>query len=394
MRLSSDLYWRGCNLTGLKSAGARRPMTNCTLLRQTSATVDCVHGKTFDCDPNNGTMWVAGCRGRFQCMTQTVKCGTPYANRKRHHCSCRNALPSSVCAGSSADLVSAVPAAISKVARAAEAHEVPSISALRQVACGVTANAEQALLAAGKSLQEVSDYFSMMGHIGTEDEQLVAYSRAVLERWRVRAVCEVGFNAGHSAALFLALTSPQNATYLAFDLFNQGYSSRALEFISKLFPGRVRTFAGLSQKTIPKHRQMLQHCDVWSLDGSHDEGAIVDLRNAFAASASLATPVRSPLVLMDDVLKNDRHVPSQVSEDRTPVQTVTRLRKGSHKVDGKCIISMSLTWENAQAAVKNASGLLTRDSCVFNGPKRGTPAWCGAWCMGTLSLHLDKHDEY
>ena len=51
------------------------------------------------------------------------------------------------------------------------------------------------------------------GHIGTESRRgLLGDARAVIGHQPARQVCEVGFNAGHSAALFLALTrAAQNA---------------------------------------------------------------------------------------------------------------------------------------------------------------------------------------
>ena len=179
----------------------------------------------------------------------------------------------------------AVAAAIASISFSASKLQAPSLDSLHVLMCAVTRNAADAMRAAGMNTRRVEDYFAHMGHIGTEDQQLLDYARAVIDHRPVRQVCEVGFNAGHSAALFLALTGAQNASYFALDLFDQAYSARALEWVGKAFPGRLRSIAGRSQAQLTWRRHPeLRRCDVWSLDGDHSNGLLVDLRNAFAAS--------------------------------------------------------------------------------------------------------------
>ena len=179
----------------------------------------------------------------------------------------------------------AVAAAIASISFSASKLQAPSLDSLHVLMCAVTRNAADAMRAAGMNTRRVEDYFAHMGHIGTEDQQLLDYARAVIDHRPVRQVCEVGFNAGHSAALFLALTGAQNASYFALDLFDQAYSARALEWVGKAFPGRLRSIAGRSQAQLAWRRHPeLRRCDVWSLDGDHSGGLLVDLRNAFAAS--------------------------------------------------------------------------------------------------------------
>ena len=179
----------------------------------------------------------------------------------------------------------AVAAAIASISSSASNLQAPTLESLHVLMCAVTRNAAYAMRAAGMNTRRIEAYFAHMGHIGTEDQQLLGYARAVIEHRPVRRVCEVGFNAGHSAALFLALTHAQNASYFALDLFDQAYSAPALEWLSKAFHGRVRSIAGRSQAQLAWRRHPeLRRCDVWSLDGDHSNGLLVDLRNAFAAS--------------------------------------------------------------------------------------------------------------
>ena len=179
----------------------------------------------------------------------------------------------------------AVAAAIASISSSASKLQAPTLESLHVLMCAVTRNAAYAMRAAGMNTRRIEAYFAHMGHIGTEDQQLLGYARAVIEHRPVRQVCEVGFNAGHSAALFLALTHAQNASYFALDLFDQAYSAPALEWLSKAFHGRVRSIAGRSQAQLAWRRHPeLRRCDVWSLDGDHSNGLLVDLRNAFAAS--------------------------------------------------------------------------------------------------------------
>lgn len=75
----------------------------------------------------------------------------------------------------------------------------------------VTANADAAMRAKGWSPAAIQRQWGM-GHVGTETEQQVLYAERLRStRPKPSAICEVGFNAGHSAALFLALTAPQVA---------------------------------------------------------------------------------------------------------------------------------------------------------------------------------------
>merc|ERR1712012_425215 len=64
-------------------------------------------------------------------------------------------------------------------------------------------------------------------------------------------ICETGFNAGHSAALFL-LVAPK-ARVVSFDLMENAYQKHALEHLLKhpLMKGHLTVVSGDSEQTVP-----------------------------------------------------------------------------------------------------------------------------------------------
>mmetsp|Transcript_53988 Transcript_53988/g.65174 ORF Transcript_53988/g.65174 Transcript_53988/m.65174 type:complete len:430 (-) Transcript_53988:134-1423(-) len=64
-------------------------------------------------------------------------------------------------------------------------------------------------------------------------------------------VCETGFGAGHSAALFLS-SSPA-VRIITFDKFDRAYQQPSFEYLSRSFPGRVRRVIGDSCRTVPRY---------------------------------------------------------------------------------------------------------------------------------------------
>lgn len=85
----------------------------------------------------------------------------------------------------------------------------------------------------------------------------------------VRHICEVGFNAGHSTALWLSANP--TATVDTFDLFNPhltGFMRPNLRLLQRLFPGRLTAHVGDSLRTIPA-TNLLPPCDLVHVDGRH-----------------------------------------------------------------------------------------------------------------------------
>jgi hypothetical protein len=131
------------------------------------------------------------------------------------------------------------------------------------------------------------------GHMFTEQAH---YYTAVGRLPFVRTVCEIGFNAGHSAAVWL--TSQPDLRLQSFDIGMHGYVRTAANHIKAQFPGRFDIELGDSVQAVPGFVQ--RHpgfvCDVLHVDGAH-EGDIprLDLANMRA----LARP--HSILLMDDL---------------------------------------------------------------------------------------------
>ena len=159
------------------------------------------------------------------------------------------------------------------------------------------------------------EFMAAQGNIARSIRQ----TRCYYEMVRARAeqvdgsgrVCEIGFNGGHSAVVFLsAVDAAANAAavgmlYEGFDL-GQIYTRRAMEAINGssrisfrgLFPRRLRLTIGDSADTVPAllAQEPSIACDVLSLDGDHASRAIA---RDWAAFRSVVRP-GSP-ILMDDV---------------------------------------------------------------------------------------------
>jgi len=111
-------------------------------------------------------------------------------------------------------------------------------------------------------------------------------------------VIEIGFNAGHSALLFL-LANP-NSKVVCFDICEHPYTLKCFEYLRSLFGDRLELIKGDSTVTIPQYK--LTHpdviFDVFHLDGSHDvQIARQDFENVLGI-------VRS-FIVFDDTQSNE-----------------------------------------------------------------------------------------
>lgn len=113
-------------------------------------------------------------------------------------------------------------------------------------------------------------------------------------RGEIRHIAQTGFNAGHSAALFLG--SHPEIQLTSFDIGEHSYVDNAQAFIERMFPGRHDLVRGDSTKTLPTY-EMVSPFDMVFVDGGHSfEVAYADLRNFEALSKP------GGYVIMDDYL--------------------------------------------------------------------------------------------
>ena len=89
------------------------------------------------------------------------------------------------------------------------------------------------------------------------DAQVARLRELVLQR-TPQSIMEIGFNAGHSALLFLAITPPETKV-VSFDLGEYAYVFAAKRYIDSVFPGRHTLVTGDSTTTIPKYEEQVAH---------------------------------------------------------------------------------------------------------------------------------------
>jgi len=136
------------------------------------------------------------------------------------------------------------------------------------------------------------------GHSGEIEPQRKLY-QALAKIPCVKHVCELGFNAGHSAALWLLADADNVVT--SFDIFEHDYSPVALRFLGERFPGRLAMVTGNSLDSIPGFVNSPAggevRCDIVLVDGGHfGDLPYLDIVNFMP----LANPAFHVL-LMDDV---------------------------------------------------------------------------------------------
>jgi hypothetical protein len=133
-------------------------------------------------------------------------------------------------------------------------------------------------------------------------EQANYFSMVARHLPAVRQVCEIGFNGGHSAVMWLS--SKRDLLLQEFDLGEHEYVYRAKDFVDNHFSGRLNLTLGDSARTVP---QFARHnpgfgCDLLQVDGNHyGEMPTIDLMNMRA----LARP--HSVLLIDGVACSAGH---------------------------------------------------------------------------------------
>ena len=111
------------------------------------------------------------------------------------------------------------------------------------------------------------------------------------------SVMEIGFNAGHSAEVFLKNNS--DLTLVSFDLGNHDYLKVGKEYIDSVYPNRHKLVLGDSTKTIPEYiaNNGDVKFDVIFIDGGHNYHIVkADLENCAHLAHS------ETIIIVDDTM--------------------------------------------------------------------------------------------
>ena len=141
------------------------------------------------------------------------------------------------------------------------------------------------------------------GYSQQVEEQSLFLSNVVKNNG-IKNVMEIGFNAGHSAELFLS--SNKNINVLSFDLGDHEYVKYGKQFIDTKYPNRHSLILGNSVRTVPASSNNIDtKFDVIFIDGGHDyETAKQDLLNCSKYAHD------KTIVIMDDIVKQKKWVKS------------------------------------------------------------------------------------
>lgn len=95
------------------------------------------------------------------------------------------------------------------------------------------------------------------------------------------SVLEIGFNAGHSALIYLLANNYSKV--LLFDLCEHEYTKKCFDYLNSIFPNRMELISGDSTKTIPNYfKNNDLTLDIAHIDGGHTmDIARADFNNVY-----------------------------------------------------------------------------------------------------------------
>lgn len=138
---------------------------------------------------------------------------------------------------------------------------------------------------------------TMLEGYSQQVEGQVALLKRLINEPGIKNVMEIGFNAGHSAEIFLSSNSDISLT--SFDLGDHHYVKIGKEFIDKNYPNRHTLILGDSNITVPEfiNNNPNTKFDLIFIDGGHEyTTAINDIINCKNLAHS------NTIVIMDDTI--------------------------------------------------------------------------------------------
>ena len=146
-----------------------------------------------------------------------------------------------------------------------------------------------------------TEYKFFEGHC-QQSEGETEYLKDIINNDNIINVMEIGFNAGHSAELFLSTNKKINL--VSFDLGYHNYVKKGKEFIDKTYPGRHELILGNSLITVPDYfNKTNKKFDLIFIDGGHTyyiaKGDLINCKNLSHDKT---------IVIMDDTMNNEKWI--------------------------------------------------------------------------------------
>jgi len=122
-----------------------------------------------------------------------------------------------------------------------------------------------------ESFMNKTGIFNAMGGIFSVPEEVQYYAR-LANLPNVSVICDIGFNAGHSAITFLE--SNTNATVISFDINKLPWTMNSVAYVQDKYKNRfhfVQGDSGHSMQRAAKNSTIMHglKCDLLSVDGNH-----------------------------------------------------------------------------------------------------------------------------
>jgi hypothetical protein len=110
------------------------------------------------------------------------------------------------------------------------------------------------------------DFWNNMGNIAEVRQEVLDFL-SYADQPCIKTLCEVGFNAGHSATVLL---SANDTTVLhVFDMASLPFASAQVKLMKRVYGKRFHFYKGDSVNLLPWFQQHKTHCDLFSIDGDH-----------------------------------------------------------------------------------------------------------------------------